>query len=399
MVTRRAWIGIVVVATFAGGMLIGALLGAGPAPTGSVPPSLIAVASPGRTPAPTPGSSATATANATGSPSGPPSPTPSPTPQLVAAPLTGLPVTPAAALQHPVAVMVDDQQDARPQSGFTSASVVWQAPAEGGIPRYMMIFQDTVPAAVGPVRSARQYFVEWASELNAVYVHVGGSPQAMATLASKGHGQLVYNADEFRYGGRYLWRIHQRVPPHNVYTDGAHLRSLARVVGAADGPLASPWTFGEALDYDLRPTGGRIEVAYLANRIRYDYDRATNTYLRSVSGGKPQIDAANGARVAPTNVVVMFMHFGPLNDGHPNKKRLEADQIGTGVAYIATNGTTIKARWRKTSITGPTTFIDTAGNPIALTPGQTFIQVMPLGYGITIVPGTPPRRPGGMVPV
>ena len=98
--------------------------------------------------------------------------------------------------------MIDDHLDARPQSGFNAASVVWQAPAEGGIPRYMMIFQDQVPAAVGPVRSARYYYIAWAAEWRAVYAHAGGSPQALRDARTpKGHGQCVYNADEFRWGG------------------------------------------------------------------------------------------------------------------------------------------------------------------------------------------------------
>ena len=85
------------------------------------------------------------------------------------APLTGRYVGPAIAARHPIAVMVDDLSPARPQSGFSAASVVWQAPAEGGIPRYMLIFGDEVPGNVGPVRSARLYFVLWAAEWRAVY--------------------------------------------------------------------------------------------------------------------------------------------------------------------------------------------------------------------------------------
>ena len=82
--------------------------------------------------------------------------------------------------------MIDDLGPARPQSGFSAASVVWQAPAEGGIPRYMLLFQSTIPGSVGPVRSAREYYIEWAAEWKAMYVHAGGSPQALQTLASKG---------------------------------------------------------------------------------------------------------------------------------------------------------------------------------------------------------------------
>ena len=101
----------------------------------------------------------------------------------------------------------------------------------------MMIFAEGNPTSVGPVRSARVYFVQWAGEWKAAYVHVGGSPQAMALLRAKGRGELVYDADQYRWGA-YLWRTKDRFAPHNVYTDGKHLRALAAKVGAA--PIAAP---------------------------------------------------------------------------------------------------------------------------------------------------------------
>jgi hypothetical protein len=292
--------------------------------------------------------------------------------------------------------MVDDQADARPQSGFNSASIVWQAPAEGGIPRYMLIFQENAPGMVGPVRSARYYFIAWAAEWRAVYVHAGGSPQALSTLRSQGNGQLVYNADDFRYEGRYLWRIKTRFSPHNLYTDGSHLRSLAKVVRAKDGPLVGAWSFAPDAPLANRPVGGRIAVAYLANKIRYDYDRATNTYGRSVFNTSPQVDAADRKPVTPKNVIVMLVHFGPLNDGHPIKHRLEATIIGKGTAWIATNGQTIKGTWRKDGLTKPTRFFDAAGQPVTLTVGQTFVQVMPIGTPVMVTNGkAPPAPPRG----
>ncbi len=323
-------------------------------------------------------------------------PTPAPTPVLVPAPLTGRLVAPALAARHPIAVMVDDQFFARPQSGFTEASVVWQAPAEGGIPRYMMVFAEGNPKSVGPVRSSRQYYIEWASEWRAMYVHVGGSPQAMATLAAKGSGQYVWNADEFRWGGTYLWRITERQAPHNVYTDGAHLRSLAKRLGATSAPARPIWTFAQPAALADRPAGARIQVVYPQNTVGYTYDRASNTWLRLV-GGKPQVDAANKVRVAPTNVVIMIMAFGPLNDGHPQKHRLEAKDVGSGVAWIATNGKFVKATWKKAAITKPTQFFDASGHAIPLTVGQTFIQVIQPDYSFTLVKGkavAPPPATG-----
>jgi hypothetical protein len=318
-------------------------------------------------------------------------PTPIPTPVLVPAPLTGMLVSPEDAAHHPIAVMIDDQADARPQSGFNSAAVVWHAPAEGGIPRYMLIFQDRIPGGVGPVRSSREYYIEWAAEWRAMYVHAGGSPQALRTLAAKGHGQWVYNADEFRWGGRYLWRATDRFAPHNVYSDGKHLRALAQRLDAADEQLEPVWRFAPDKGRDLRPRGGTIRVDYPYETITYRYDTSTNTYVRFINGSKkPQVDRADGKVVAPKNVVILRMAFGPLNDGHPQKHRLEAQNVGKGVAWIATNGHTVKGQWRKASPTAPTLLFGPDGKPFTLTAGQTFVQVIALNYSFGIRDGEPP---------
>jgi Protein of unknown function (DUF3048) N-terminal domain/Protein of unknown function (DUF3048) C-terminal domain len=384
---RRGLIGVIGLAIAGLGILVASQMGtlfpggataatSGPSPSPSAAPSPTVVAvepSPSAVPPTEP------------APTGPPPPT------LVPAPLTGMLVTPDAAARHVIAVMVDDLSPARPQSGFNSASIVWHAPAEGGIPRYMMLFQDTIPGGVGPVRSSREYYVEWATEWRAMYVHAGGSPQALQTLRSKGHGQWVYNTDEFRWGSPFFWRVKDRFAPHNLYTDGKHLRALAKRVGANDKPIQPVWRFGpDAGPFD-RPRGGSIRVDYPTEIITYRYDTTTNTYIRYItSPKKPQRDRVGGAIVAPKNVVILRMSFGPLNDGHPQKHRLEAKDVGKGVAYIATNGYTIKGQWRKASPTAPTKLFDQNGNPVTLTAGQTFVQVIALNYTFSIKAGQPP---------
>ena len=404
----RALAGLVVTLVMAAGVVLAAIL-VGSAPSGSAAPS----PSPSG-PAPTAVES-TPTLSPTATPSPEPTPTPVPPPELVPSALTGLLVTEEAAIRHPIAVMIDDHAGARPQSGFNAASIVWQAPAEGGIPRYMLIFQDRIPTKVGPIRSSREYFIEWATEWNAMYVHAGGSSQALATLAAKGHGQWVWNADDFRWEGKYLFRVHEvkvlggatypLVPPHNVYTDGVHLRQLAAKIGAADGPLSAHWAFGPDAPLSYRPSGTRITVAYPYEAIQYRYDRATNTYRRYIKppwGGdfKPQIDAADGRQVAPTNVVILRMGFGPLYPvGTDPHHRLEANDVGHGVAWISSNGVTVKGTWRKASVTAPTLLFGPDGQPISLAPGQTFVQVMQLSDLVTIKAGTVVRSaPMGAMP-
>jgi hypothetical protein len=397
---RTAIAGLAIVILVGTTILIGAVMaggagngGAGPTAPPSGPPATdVASASPAAT-APLPTLP----------------PTPEPTPVLVPSALTGLLISPEAAIRHPIAVMIDDHVAARPQSGFNAASIVWQAPAEGGIPRYMLIFADQVPAGVGPVRSSREYFIEWAAEWRAMYVHAGGSPQALATLSRYGNGQYVWNADDFRWEGRYLWRVYSdgRFAPHNVYTDGEHLRSLAARLGAKDGPLAPAWVFGAPAPFSMRPVGTQITVSYPYEAIQYRYDRGTNTYRRYIrppGGGafRLQRDAADGQPVAPTSVVILRMAFGPLDDGHPQKHRLEARDVGKGVAWISTNGLTVKGTWQKKSITAPTLLYGPDGSPITLAAGQTFVQVMSFADGITIRDGTvppPPSKPLSLLPL
>lgn len=375
---RRAIAGLFVLAAI--GLAIGAaafLATAGP------PPNVAAAASGTLAPAPATGAPAP-----TPLPTPTPSATPEPLPALVPAPLTGLPVSPEVAARHPIAVMIDDHRAARPQAGFNATAVVWQAPAEGGIPRYMFIIQDDLPALIGPVRSVRQYYVDWAAEWNAVLVHVGGEPGALATLRAAGDGRLVWNVEERLYEGTYLWRATDRAVPHNVYSDGEHLRQVAAVVGATDGPIRPAWTFGRDARPSARPVGTTLTIHYPYETITYRYDAASNRYLRFIDAAtEPQLDAADGEVVAPSNVVVLRIPFGPLDDGHPDKERLEADDVGVGEAIISTNGRIIQGTWSKASVTGPTRLYDATGSPVTLTAGQTFVQVIDLDYAVELSPG------------
>jgi hypothetical protein len=264
---------------------------------------------------------------------------------------------------------------------------VWHAPAEGGIPRYMALFQSVLPRSVGPIRSSRLYYVAWAAEWRSVHVHSGGSPQAQAVLKSpKGKGKVVYNADEFRWS-RYLYRVDYRSRPHNVYSDAKNLQRLSKRVGAKPVPGQAPvWTFAPDAPLEQRPAGGKVIVPYYANKITYSYDRATNTYKRTVSVEGKQYDAGTKprTRIAPKNVVVMRVPFIPLGD---SKGRLDGKVTGSGTAWVFTNGQTVKGTWRKDSFSSPTRFYGPDGNAIPLTIGQTFIQVVQKSTRITIQPG------------
>ena len=387
---RRAIVGLLVVIAIGGGVAVGGFLASVSSPVSSVAsasgeatptithqaPTSDPVATPDPTPEPTLGQT--------------PQPTPEPTPGLSVAALTGLPVSPEVARYHPIAVMIDGHRAARPQAGFNAAAVVWQAPAEGGIPRYMLVFQDSIPALVGPVRSARQYFIDWAAEWNAVFVHVGGEPRAQGTLRALGDGELVWNVEERLYEGTYFWRTTDRLVPHNTYSDGEHLRDLSSFIGAGDRQIQPAWTFGPGWRA-TRPSGTALTVHYPYETITYRYDAASNTYPRFIDNAtEPQVDAADDEAVAPSNVVILRMAFDPLNDGHPEKDRLDAADVGEGEAIISTNGHVVRGTWSKASVSAPPLLFDASGKRATLTPGQTFVQVLPLTYSFEITAGDAP---------
>jgi len=205
---------------------------------------------------------------------------PPPTPARIYEDLSGIETTADRAHRYPIAVMLDDAPAARPQAGLSEASVVWQAPVEGGIPRYMAVYQAKDAASIGPVRSARLYFVRWAAEWEALYLHAGGPPPLKLWL--RGDQDLVVNAD-----GKRTRRVSWRAAPHNLYSTSRGLRSYARTVGAADDDLvydpSAPGAIQQfrdgAAEAGRGPERSRISLRYTSERVAYLYDRASNIPL------------------------------------------------------------------------------------------------------------------------
>jgi hypothetical protein len=365
------------------------------------PRTPVPVAAATATPSPTPSPSPTASPSPRPTPT--PEPTPTPPPRAVAAVTNGAWIPWAErerATRRPITVMVDDHPDARPQSGLSTADVVYQAPAEFGIPRYMAVYQTTDAPSIGPVRSTRHYFAAWATEWRSIHAHVGGAPDGLG-FVHRFDGELVWDADEYRWSGTFT-RIRARVAPHNTYTSTERLRALGKRLGApATGEVtSSPWAFTSELPRAERPVGSSLVIPMRYNRISYDYDPATNRYPRTVSGDGRQVDAGSRQRIAPANVVVLFMKVSRLADNRPGSTnerlgRLEIAYRGSGRALVLRNGEVIAARWSKADDRSSTlvTYADgrRQGQPVGLVRGQIFVQVVPNDLAITIRAG---RLPG-----
>ncbi|MBI1952325.1 DUF3048 domain-containing protein, partial [Candidatus Saccharibacteria bacterium] len=193
----------------------------------------------------------------------------------VPSPLTGLKVDPALAKRPVTGIMIENSPDARPQSGIADAGVIFEAIAEGGITRFITLYQDESPQYVGPVRSLRPYYIDWAAPFDASIVHIGGSPEALAQIRSSGK-----DLDQFFNSGSF-WRESSRPAPHDVYTSFDKLDALNKSKGYTSSTFTS-WP--RKADQKLTtPTAKSIDlnISSTAFNVHYDYDELYNFYRRS----------------------------------------------------------------------------------------------------------------------
>lgn len=297
-------------------------------------------------------------------------------PLTVPSTLSGLLVNPSLNQEPVTGIMIENSEDARPQSGLSSASVVFEAIAEGGITRFLALFQDTAPDNVGPIRSARPYYVQWALGFDAGYAHVGGSPEAIADIRDWG----VRDLDQFYNSGSYH-RISSRAAPHNVYTAITTLNQLE----ASKGYTSSNFTgfIRKAEASSKAPTVNTINfnISGPLYNVAYTYNAATNSYLRS-EGGQAHIDANTGAQISPKVVIGLVMPYSLESDGQHSVY----STIGSGPAYFFQDGMLIIGQWSKPSSVSQFVFTDSAGVVVKLNPGQTWITALANTTDITYTP-------------
>lgn len=292
-----------------------------------------------------------------------------PKPIVITSPLTGA-VVPADQAKWPVTgIMVENSPDARPQSGLDKAGVVFEAVAEGGITRFLALYQEGNPDYVGPIRSARPYYVNWLLGFNASLAHVGGSPEALGNIKS----QNVRDLDQFANGSSYT-RISSRAAPHNVYTSLQRLRDLEASKGYSTSSFTS-WP--RKKDAPVKqPTASSIDFSISSSlyNAHYDYNAASNSYERS-EGGKPHMvidSAGNQTQINPKVVISLVMAQSLEADG----SHTVYNTFGSGTADIFQDGTVTTGSWHKADATSQFSFTDSTGKTIALNAGQTWLSVV-----------------------
>lgn len=311
-----------------------------------------------------------------------PSPTPTPVPTKKASPLTGVEVDIPVAEQPVFASIVENligTGNARPQSGLSTAGVVYEALSEGGITRYLAVWQADVPTDIGPVRSLRPIFYESAMEYGAPVAHAGGSTDGLALAQS---GQGFKDMDQF-YNGDYFRRITTRYAPHNLFTSGQNLLKLMAAKGWNKPPTFTPWA---RKDDSASPTPNAstitIDFSTADYRTSFAYDTGTNSYLRSIAG-KPDLDnAASLKQISPKTIIVVYaaVAAGTQPNGKP---KTDIDITGAGKGIIFQDGLATPMTWTKSGATARMKFTDSEGKDIALNRGQSWVSYVPASMPVS----------------
>lgn len=271
-----------------------------------------------------------------------------------------------------VAIMVENHSDARPQSGLAKASIVYEAPVEANYTRFLLIYSSNVSLdEIGPIRSARPYYLDWLSEYgDALYMHVGGSQAALDKITQLGFNDL----NEF-YRGWYYWRSDRRVAPHNVYTSSELWNKALEAYSDnyIDQSYAG-WKFNTSTPEINTSTGivGEIKVSFLppVYEAVWKYNTSTNQYER-YQMNKPHTDY-DGTPIVADNVIVQKVTSQVLDA----VGRLAIDTIGTGEVIVFQNGNMIRGTWKKDDRKSRTRFYDDNGEEIKLNSGKIWIEVV-----------------------
>ena len=281
-------------------------------------------------------------------------------------PLTGEVISaPLSVLPQVFGMMIENAADAWPLSGVDDAFLVIEAPVEGNIPRFIAFYSDDQDVSrIGPVRSARLYYLDWNAEFQGIYGHVGGSPEALEDILENG----TLDLNQF-FQSEYYYRDElTRYAPHNVYTSTNILKeSIAEIREKydVDVPSYESWTFTDGVSQSSTVATTHIEWGS-GYDVDWTYDPSTNTYHRSQGGNT----------YTANNVVVIATDIGTIPGD--DKGRRTVRTIGEGPMMLLQNGTrnNVPWTWKKTSASSRMRFYDETGKEVPMNAGKTWIEVI-----------------------
>lgn len=302
-------------------------------------------------------------------------------------PLTGLYIDEEVAARRPYGVMFSNIYTAFPHSGISQADVVYEALVEGKITRLFALFQDFDAEKIGPVRSSRHYYLDFALDFDAAYVHFGGSPQAYEAIKSLNIPTIdgIYSSSEIFY------RSNDRVAPHNAYTsfDGVMLATSQRgyrsdrrddlenkLVFAEDEILLETGNEATKLTMNFFETNDSRYQSYspVEDYSWFEYNDTTKLYER-YQFDVPHVDVINDEQLVFDNIIVQFVSTWVIPGDEAGRRDMTT--IGSGEGYYFTRGKYIPISWSKASHYEPTMYYDANGDILELNTGKTWITLYP----------------------
>jgi hypothetical protein len=268
-----------------------------------------------------------------------------------------------------VVVKIENSDRSRPQTGLELADVVVEELVEGGITRFLAIYQSQVPGEVGNVRSARNVDADVVPAFGATMAFSGGAGPTLQRLAAAGIEQRTHDQ-----GHRSFYRAGHRRAPHNVYLRLADL--VGELIGAGFGPPpAVPWAFDPAA-----PPGapGREVVVPMSHRVTagWHFDEAHGVYRRTHNGAPHTVTGEHQIGASTVVVVQVTTHAGACCDAS-GTALTETNVLGEGAVFVFRDGVAVEGRWVKPSAAEQFQFFDGAGAPIPLRPGKIWIELSP----------------------
>ena len=301
-------------------------------------------------------------------------------PQLC--PLTGAPAPSGTVPQRPaMAAKIDNYPAARPQSGIDKADIVYEEPVEGGITRYAAVFQCQDAALIGPVRSARNVDVGILGQFGSpLLAHVGGINPVVANI----NASPIVNVD---IGSSNSLMIHPagKVPPDADYTSTAIVYRTHPTMTTAPQPVFT---------YSAAPSGGTpvntVNIDYSStSNVTWKWNPQAKAFLRFYNGTTPDM-LSNGVQDQAANVIVQYVQisYGPWLENSQGGLEVQSDLYpdASGTAVVYRNGVAIQGTWRRTTLGSPTQFVDAYNDPIAMAPGQTWVELVPSSKIATTTP-------------
>ena len=305
-----------------------------------------------------------------------------PEPKKIASGLDGVKYTEDVANRHALAIMIENHPEARPQSGLEKAKVIYEAITEGGITRFMALFGPESASKVGPVRSARTYYVDWDSEYDGFYAHVGGNIDALDLIKELD----VKDLDQFKYGTQAYWREPQagKATEHTMYTDTDKLWKIAENNEWDMKSSFDSFEFKDDAPTDQRPASQSIDINFStpAYNVSWKYDKDNNNYQRSMAGSAHK-DAESGNQLTAKNIIIQEVTRWEAPT-RINEAGWAMKTVGSGKAKIINDGKVTEGEWKKEKTSSRTIFYDSNGNQVKFDAGVFWYEIVPPGTVITI---------------